>query len=101
MCVCVCVCVCVYIYIYIYIYIYQVNPTRRRLLSPQQRRRAPARTQEKTCSSYCRFRRKLSGTTGHRLLGMQRPQILWVTAWVWFSLTTECVVVPLAGREDQ
>jgi len=49
------------------------------------------RTQEKTCSSDSRFRRKLSGTTGHRLLGTQRPQILCVVAWVWFCLTTEFV----------
>jgi len=47
------------------------------------------RTQEKSCSSDSRFRRKLSETTGHRLLGTQRPQMLWLTAWGWFSLTTE------------
>jgi len=52
------------------------------------------RTQETSCSSDSRFRRKLSGTTGHRLLRRQRPQMVWLTAWVWFSLTTEVVVVP-------
>jgi len=34
------------------------------------------RTQKKSCSSDSRFRRKLSGTTGHRLLGTQRMQML-------------------------
>jgi len=45
--------------------------------------------------SCCRHR--LSGTTGHRLLGTQRPQMLYVAAWVWFSLTTEFVADQ--GRE--
>ena len=49
------------------------------------------RTQEKASSSDSRFRRKLSGTTGHRLLGTQRPQMLCVAAWVWFCLSTEFV----------
>jgi len=49
------------------------------------------RTQENTCSSDSRFRRKLGGTTGHRLLGTQRPQLLCVAAWVWFCLTAEFV----------
>jgi len=49
------------------------------------------RTQEKACCSDSRFRRKLSGTTGHRLLGTQRPQMLCVAAWVWFCLSTEFV----------
>jgi len=40
---------------------------------------------------FTRFRRKLSGTTRHRLLGTQRPQMLCVAAWVWFCLTTEFV----------
>jgi len=52
-------------------------------------------TQEQTCSSDSRFRRKLSGTTGHRLLGTQRPQMLCVAAWVWFCLSTEFVAVYL------
>ena len=30
------------------------------------------------CCFNSRFRRKLSGTTGHRLLGTQRPQMLYV-----------------------
>jgi len=47
------------------------------------------RTQETACSSDTRFRRKLRGTTGHRLLGTQRPQMLCVAAWVWFCLSTE------------
>jgi len=47
------------------------------------------RTQQTSCSSDSRFRRKLSGTTGHRLLGTQRPQMLCVAAWV--CLSTECV----------
>ena len=55
------------------------------------------RTQEKACSSDSRFRRKLSGTTGHRLLGTQRPQMLCVAAWAWFCLSTEFVVVPQLG----
>jgi len=38
------------------------------------------RTQEKSCSSDSRFRRTLSGTSGHRLLGTQRSQMVWVTA---------------------
>jgi len=49
------------------------------------------RTQKKACSSDSRFRRKLSGTTGHRLLGTLRPQMLCVAAWVWFCLSTEFV----------
>ena len=53
-------------------------------------------TQERACCSNSRFRRKLSGTTGHRLLGTQRRQMLCVAAWVWFCLSTEFVVVPLA-----
>ena len=53
-------------------------------------------TQEKSWCFVSRFRRKLRGTTGHRLMGTQRPQMLWVAAWVWFSLSTEFVVVPLA-----
>jgi len=48
-------------------------------------------TQEKTGSSDSRFRRNVSGMTGHRLLGRQRPRMLCVAAWVWFCLTTECV----------
>jgi len=28
---------------------------------------------------------------GHRLVGTQRPQMLWLTAWVWLSLTAELV----------
>jgi len=56
------------------------------------------RTQEKACSSDSRFRRKLSGTTGHRLLGTQRPQMLCVAAWVWFCLSTEFVDVSTARR---
>jgi len=55
----------------------------------------PVRTQEKSCSSDYRFRRKMSGTTGHRLLGTQRPQMLCVAAWIGFCLSTEFVVVPL------
>ena len=51
------------------------------------------RTQEKACSSDSRFGRKLSGTTGHRLLGTQGPQMLCVAAWVWFCLTTEFVEI--------
>jgi len=47
------------------------------------------RTQEKACSSDPRFRRELSGTTGHRRLGTQRPHMLCVAAWVWFCLSTE------------
>ena len=47
------------------------------------------RTQERACSSDSRFRRKLSGTTEHRLLGTQRPQMLCVAAWAWFCLSTE------------
>jgi len=35
------------------------------------------------------FLRRLSATTGHRLLGTQRPHMLWLTAWVPCSLTTE------------
>jgi len=49
------------------------------------------RTQDKVCCSDSRFRRKLSGTTGHRLLGTQRPQVLCVAAWAWFCLSIECV----------
>ena len=48
-------------------------------------------TQERACSSDSRFRRKLSGTTGHRLLETQRPQMLCVAAWVCFYLSTEIV----------
>jgi len=49
--------------------------------------------------SYSRFRRKLRGTTGHCLLGTQRPQMLCVAAWVWFSLSTEFVgVSPKSGH---
>jgi len=33
------------------------------------------RTQETSCSSDSRFRRELSGTSGHRFLGTQRPQM--------------------------
>jgi len=47
------------------------------------------KTEERSCSSDSRFRRELSETTGHRLLGTQRPQMVWLTAWVWFSLTAE------------
>jgi len=47
------------------------------------------KTQEKACRSDSRFRRKLSGTTGHRLLGTQRPQMLCVAAWVWFCLSAD------------
>jgi len=57
--------------------------------------------QEKACCSDSRFRRKLSGTTGHRLLGTQRPQMLCVAAWDWFCLSTEFVVVPLVGERPQ
>jgi len=57
------------------------------------------RTKEKACSSDSRFRRRLSGTSGHRLLGTRRPQMLCVAAWVWFCLATEFVVVPLARSE--
>jgi len=46
-------------------------------------------TEKKACSSDSRFRRELSETTGQRLLGTQKPQMVWLTAWVWFSLTTE------------
>jgi len=35
------------------------------------------------CSSDSRFRRKLRGATGRRLLGTQGPQMLCVAAWVW------------------
>jgi len=56
-------------------------------------------TQEKACSSDSHFRRKLRGTTGHHLLGTQRPQMLCVAAWVWFCLSTEFVVVPLVWSE--
>jgi len=48
-------------------------------------------TQETACSSDSRFRRKLSGTTGHRRLGTQRPHMLCVAAWVWFCPSTEFV----------
>jgi len=48
------------------------------------------KTQEQSCSSDSRNRRKLSGTTGHRLLETQRPQMLWLIAWVWFSLKVLC-----------
>jgi len=50
-------------------------------------------TQEQSCSPDSRFRRKLSETTGRGLLGTQRPQMLWLTAWGWSSLYTECVEV--------
>ena len=60
---------------------------------------AAVRTQETSCSSDSRFRRKLSETTAHRLQGTQRPHMLWLTSWGWFSLTTEFVVVPLARGE--
>jgi len=56
------------------------------------------RTQETSCSSDSRLRRTLSGTTGHRLLGTQRPQMVWLTAWVWCSLTTEFVEGALLGE---
>jgi len=36
------------------------------------------RTQERSCRSDSRLRRKLSGMIGHRLLGTQRPQMVWV-----------------------
>ena len=36
------------------------------------------RTQTPSCSSDSLFRRRLSGTTGHRLLGTQRSQMLWL-----------------------
>jgi len=51
------------------------------------------RIQENTCSSDSRFRRELSGTTGHRLLLSQRRrrQMLCVAAWIWVCLTTEFV----------
>jgi len=39
------------------------------------------------------FRGILQPTTGHRLPGTQRPQKLWLAAWVWFSLAKECLVV--------
>jgi len=58
----------------------------------------PYITQEKACRSDSRFIRKLSGTTGHRLLGTQRPQMLCVAAWVWFCLSTE-FIEPLCGTE--
>jgi len=38
------------------------------------------------------FRGILQPTTGHRLLGTQ-TQMLWLTAWVWLSLTTEFVAL--------
>ena len=53
-----------------------------------------------SCSSDSRFRRKLTETTGHRLLGTQRPQMLWLTAWAWFSLTPECLVLCLKRESD-
>ena len=56
------------------------------------------RTQEKACCSDSRFRRKLRGTTGHRLLGTQRPQMSCVAAWVWFCLYTEFVAANSLGR---
>jgi len=59
------------------------------------------RTQEKACSSNSRFRRKLSGTTGHRLLGTKRPQILCVAAWVWFCLSTEFVAAQRSHSPSQ
>jgi len=40
---------------------------------------------------------KLSETKGHRLLKTQRPQMLWLTAWVWFSLTEEFVAMVSVG----
>jgi len=56
------------------------------------------RTQEEAFSSDSRFRRKLRGTTGHRLLGTQRPQVVCVAAWVWFCLSTELMAtLPLIG----
>jgi len=61
----------------------------------------PVRTQETACSSDSRFRHKLSGTTGHRLLETQRPHMLCVAAWVWFCLSTEFIVVPLVGAPHQ
>ena len=53
---------------------------------------AGVRTHKKSCSSGSRFSRRLSETTGHRLLGTQKPQMVWLLAWVWFSLTTEFLV---------
>ena len=58
---------------------------------PENKTQYVVRTPEKSCSSDSRFRRKLSGTTGHHLLGTQRPQMLCVAAWVWFCLATEFV----------
>jgi len=49
------------------------------------------RLQEKACTSDSRFGRKLSGTTRHRLVATQRPQMLCVAVWVWFCPSTEFV----------
>ena len=54
------------------------------------------RKQERAGSSDSRFR-PLSGTTGHRLLGTQRPQMLCVAAWVWFCLSTDIYPAPGAS----
>ena len=73
---------------YIYIYIHTCMISSRLNRTPSI---PTVRTHEKACSSDSRFRRKLSGTTRHRLLGTQRPQMLCVAAWVWFCLSTEFV----------
>jgi len=59
--------------------------------------KSDVRRQETACNFDSRFSRKLSGTTGHRLLGTQKPQLLCVVAWVWFCLSTEfvCFYIPL------
>jgi len=52
------------------------------------------RTQEKASSSDSRFRRKLSGTTGHRLLGTQRPQMLCGSMDLVLSICRVCGLTP-------
>jgi len=68
----------------------QTSEPAKQFSSRQRSKRAPrpggarddgVRTQETSCSSDSRFRRKLAGTTAHRLLGTQRPQMLCVAAW--------------------
>jgi len=59
----------IYIYIYVCVHIYMVT-----LEGVDQNdtlfcNHARVRTQERACSSDSGFRRKLSGTTGHRLVG--------------------------------
>ena len=79
----------IYIYTYIHIYIYSASASGPvsghspcGLVRGWPLHDIVVRTQGKACSSDSRFRRKLSGTTGHRLYGTQRPQILFVAAWV-------------------